>query len=347
MVGAVLVRTGREIGSGWHRQAGGPHAEIEALEDARRRRRRLEGATLYVTLEPCSTQGRTPPCTEALIAARLRRVVVGAVDPNPLHRGRGLRILEAAGIEVTAGMLAEECRDLNRGFNHWIVRRTPWVIAKAAMTLDGKIADSDGHSKWITGPGARRQSMLLRAWADAILVGVGTVLADDPRLTARIRPARRKLWRIVLDSKARTPLSARVIRNNRDCRTVVVTTEAAPRSRVAALRSLATVWVGPARAGQVDLRWLLRRLGREEITSLIVEGGSRVLGSFLARRLIDEVRFFYAPKILASLGSIPAFGGAGATGWGEAGRLERVRWSRVGPDLVLSARVVWRKRTSV
>ncbi len=185
MVGAVLVKGGRIIGRGWHRRAGEPHAEIEALRDAREQGHKVKGATLYVTLEPCSTRGRTPPCTKALLAAGIRKVVSGAVDPNPRHRGRAFDILQRAGITVTQGVLAEECARLNEAFNHWIVQRTPLVTVKAAMTLDGKIATAAGESKWITGEKARAYGMKLRQGADAVLVGISTVLSDDPSLTAR------------------------------------------------------------------------------------------------------------------------------------------------------------------
>jgi len=185
MVGALLVKRGKIIGRGWHRRAGGPHAEVEALRDAARHGYDPRGATLYVTLEPCSTHGRTPPCTEAIIAAGIARVVVAATDPNPAHAGRGFRILRRAGIEVVTGVLADEAARLNESFNHWIVHRTPFVTVKAAMTLDGKIATANGESKWITSEAARAEGMKLRHGADAILVGVNTVLADDPSLTAR------------------------------------------------------------------------------------------------------------------------------------------------------------------
>ena len=189
MVGAVLVKGGRIIGRGWHRRAGAPHAEIEALRDAQKRGHKAKGATLYVTLEPCCTQGRTPPCTDAIVAAGIRRVVVGAVDPNPRHRGRAFKILRRAGTAVTQGVMAEECARLNEAFNHWIVHRTPFVTVKAGMTLDGKIATAAGESRWITGEKARAYGMKLRQGADAILVGINTVLADDPSLTVRMQNA--------------------------------------------------------------------------------------------------------------------------------------------------------------
>src|SRR5258708_2693494 len=202
MVGAVLVKSDKILGRGWHRQAGQPHAEIEALDDARRRGHNPGGATLYVTLEPCCTQGRTPPCTAALINHGIRRVVVGAIDPNPRHAGRGLGILRRAGLTVEQGVLGAECEHLNEPFNHWIQHRLPFVTIKAAMTLDGKIATPSGESQWITGEPARAHAMKLRAGADAILVGINTILADDPALTVRgprskaRRPEGKQLLRI-------------------------------------------------------------------------------------------------------------------------------------------------------
>src|SRR5947208_11035637 len=228
MVGAVLVKKGRIIGRGWHRRAGQPHAEIEAIRDAERRGHSSKGATLYVTLEPCSTHGRTPPCTQAIVAAGIKRVVIGATDPNPRHRGRGFGILKRAGIEVIKGILADECERLNEAFNHWIIHRTPFVTVKAAMTLDGKIATAAGVSKWITGEKARAYGMKLRQEADAILVGINTILADDPSLTVRGGRSQKRLRRIVLDSTAKTPLTAKVVRDEDATLTTIVVGPRAP-----------------------------------------------------------------------------------------------------------------------
>ena len=185
MVGAVLVKGGKIIGHGWHRRAGQPHAEIEALRDAQKHGHSPRGATLYVTLEPCCTHGRTPPCTDAIISAGIKKVVIGATDPNPQHAGKGFKILRRSGIEVVHGILGNACTKLNEAFNHWIVHGTPFVTVKAAMTLDGKIATAGGESKWITGEKARAHGVKLRQGSDAILVGINTILADDPSLTAR------------------------------------------------------------------------------------------------------------------------------------------------------------------
>ncbi|HEY2083534.1 MAG TPA: dihydrofolate reductase family protein, partial [Verrucomicrobiae bacterium] len=271
MVGAVLVKRGKIIGRGWHRRAGLPHAEIEALRDALMRKHDPRDATLYVTLEPCSTHGRTPPCTEAIIAAGIKCVAVGAIDPNPRHAGKAFKILKRGGIPVihcgdgrarhsvrAAGLsapkrrasrhggtpyqkVADQCIHLNEAFNHWIVHRTPFVTVKAAMTLDGKIATASGESKWITGELSRAFAMNLRLGADAILAGVNTILADDPSLTARKRMANgkwrgvRPIRRIVLDSLARTPLNAKVVTDEFAALTTIVVTSTAPKKNVAAL----------------------------------------------------------------------------------------------------------------
>lgn len=342
-VGAVLVRNGKIIGEGWHHAAGLPHAEIEALEAARRKGFETRGATLYLTLEPCSTFGRTPPCTTALRDAGLRRVVVAATDPNPRHAGRGYRILRRAGIAVSTGILADESNRLNESFNHWVVRRKPFVTVKAAMSMDGKIATSTGESKWITGPRSRARTMDLRLGADAILAGINTILLDDPSLTWRSRqgPARpgRVLRRLILDARARTPLSARVVSDALAQSTTLVTTRAAARAKVNALRARVQVLIAPVRNGRIDLRWLLRRLGQEGVTSLLVEGGGEVNASFFENGLADRVAFFYSPMIIGGRAARKAVGGKGVSTLKEALRLREVEWTRLGPDLFLTARV--------
>jgi diaminohydroxyphosphoribosylaminopyrimidine deaminase/5-amino-6-(5-phosphoribosylamino)uracil reductase len=342
MVGAVLVRQGAVIGRGWHRRAGQPHAEIAALRDAQNRghlRAGLKGATLYVTLEPCSTHGRTPPCTDAIIAAGIRRVVAAAPDPNPAHGGRGFEILRRAGLEVSVGLLAQEAAEMNEAFNHWIVRRTPLVTIKAGMSLDGKIATRAGESRWITGEKSRALAMKLRAGADAILVGVNTIVQDDPSLTVRRPGFGGQPWRrIVLDPRARVPLAAKVISGPFAASTTVVVTRAAPARRAAALARRVRVLRAPARAGGIDLRWLLRELGREDITSLLVEGGGETNAAFLSQGLAGRVMIFYAPLVLGGRAAPAAVAGAGAGGLAQALRLAGAKWRRLGEDIVLTAR---------
>ncbi len=341
MVGAVLVKEGKEIGRGWHHRAGLPHAEIEALNDAQERGINPFGATLYVTLEPCSTHGRTPPCTDAVIRAGIVRVVVAATDPNPRHAGRGLDLLREAGLEVLSGVGSREATRLNRGFNHWIVHTTPWVTLKAGMTLDGKIATASGESKWITGPESRKRVMQLRRASDAILVGIGTVLADNPALTVRQgnRPSFSRR-RIILDTHARTPQTCQLVTDPFRGKTIVVVGDDAPDDRREALARQVPVWVAPCREGHVDLRWVMSRLGAEGVTSLLVEGGGEIHSAFIAAGLAQQVAFFYAPLILGGEKSIRAVGGRGAGSLAEASRLTEVRTTVLGEDLLLEATVV-------
>ena len=387
MVGAVLVKGGKIIGRGWHRRAGGPHAEIEALHDAQKRGHSAKGSMLFVTLEPCCTHGRTPPCTDAISAAGIKRVVIGTVDPNPKHAGRAFKILKRAGIEVTmpgiadvrpssssirntatrrrdagaprADSIATECERLNEAFNHWIVHRTPFVTVKAAMTLDGKIATAGGESKWITGKEARACGMKLRQGADAVLVGINTILADNPSLTVRSNANSKaniqhstfniqhpQLRRMVLDSMARTPLDARVVSDKFAALTTIVVSKSAPKSRVAALAKRVNVLVAPLaksaignRQSAIDLRWLLKKLGSENVTSLLVEGGGEVNASFLLGGLAQRVAFFYAPKILGGRDSRKAVAGEGARSLAEMVQLRDVEWQRLGPDWLLTAQV--------
>ena len=346
MVGAVLVQDGEVIGRGWHHRAGAPHAEIEALADAARRHRSVSGATVYITLEPCCTHGRTPPCTDALIRAGVTRVVVAAVDPNPRHAGRGLVLLREAGITVDSGVLEAESNRLNEAFNHWIVHRIPWVTAKSAMTLDGKIATASGESKWITGPKSRSHAQRLRLSADAVLVGVETVLADDPSLTVRTQPGfRRPAWhpvklRIILDTRARTPLGCRLVSDDGKASTLIVVSESADPAKIAALQARVTVIRAPEREGRIDLQWLMPELGRMGILHLLVEGGGTVLASFFGAGLVHRIAFFYAPRILGGEESRRSVAGRGFRSLAEAPSLGDVESRRFGEDLFITARVV-------
>ena len=346
MVGAVLVKGGEIIGRGLHRRAGLPHAEIEALHDAQKHGRNPRGTTLYVTLEPCCTHGRTPPCTDAIIAAGIKRVVIGATDPNPKHAGKGFKILKGAGIEVVHGILGNECARLNEAFNHWIVHHTPFVTVKAAMTLDGKIATASGESKWITGEMARAHGMKLRLGSDVIIVGINTILADDPSLTVRMK-MEKPIRRIVLDSLARTPLDAKVIRDGFAALTTIVVGRRAPKKRVAALAKRANLLAAPLvknrsriiHHASLDLRWLLKKLGSENVTSLLVEGGGEVNASFLLGGFAQRVAFFYAPKILGGRDSSKSVAGDGAKSLANVIQLREIEWRRLGTDLLLMARV--------
>jgi diaminohydroxyphosphoribosylaminopyrimidine deaminase/5-amino-6-(5-phosphoribosylamino)uracil reductase len=349
MVGAVLVKGGEVIGRGWHRRAGLPHAEVEALRDALTQGNNAKGATLYVTLEPCCTHGRTPPCTEAIISSGIKRVVVAATDPNPKHAGRAFALLRAAGIEVCEGVLSEEATRLNEAFNHWIVHRTPLVTVKAAMSLDGKIATRTGESKWITGEAARAYAMKLRVGSDAILVGVNTVLADDPALTLRAVQgyklkveSLRRPRRIVLDSEARTPANARLVRDEFAALTTIVVSRRAPRERVEALGRKVRVEVAPLRNNTIDLPWLLEKLGAEEVTSVLVEGGGEVNASFLFGGLAQRVALFYAPMIIGGRNARKGVAGAGVSELRDALKLREVKYRWMAGDLLMTGAVGWK-----
>jgi diaminohydroxyphosphoribosylaminopyrimidine deaminase/5-amino-6-(5-phosphoribosylamino)uracil reductase len=330
-VGAVLVRKGRVVGEGWHKRAGGPHAEVFALRGVNAR-----GATLYLTLEPCSTWGRTPPCTEAIVAAGVKRVVVAARDPNPKHNGRGLKVLRDTGIRVEAGLLAGEAAGMNEGFNRWITTGMPLVIAKAGMSLDGKIATRTGDAKWITGEAARREGHRLRARVDAILVGTNTVVRDDPELTVRHGVRGQQPWRVVIDARGRVSRTAKVFRDEQRRRTLVLTTGLASAAwrRYLSRMSVEAI-VLPHKSGRVDLRAALKALGRRDITSVLVEGGGELLGSLFDARLVDRVALFYAPMVIGGRGAVAAVAGDGVARIGNAVRLRDCRWRRVGKDEML------------
>jgi diaminohydroxyphosphoribosylaminopyrimidine deaminase/5-amino-6-(5-phosphoribosylamino)uracil reductase len=276
-------------------------------------------------------------------------VVLGAIDPNPRHAGKGLSQLRRAGVGVTKGVLEGECARLNETFNYWIVHRRPFVIVKAAMTLDGKIATANGESKWITGPKARALSMRWRQSVDAILVGINTVLADDPSLTARniggtkSISRKRPLHRIVLDAYARTPATAKVLDGTDAAPTTIVVTRSAQQQRTRKLTKKARVLVAPGQNGRINLPWLLKRFGSEDITSLLVEGGGEVNASFLLRGFAQKVAFFYAPKVLGGANSKKAVAGDGAKGLHDAFGLTDVQWRQLGADLLLTATVQEKK----
>ena len=327
-VGAVVVRAGRAVGEGWHRRAGTPHAEVHALRAAGAA---AHGADLYVTLEPCCTHGRTPPCTDRIIEAGIRRVLVSAIDPNPRHAGRGLRRLRRAGIVARAGIRREEGEALIAPFRSWVLAGRPRVTLKLAVSLDGRLADRDGRSRWISSPASRAAVADGRRRADAILVGVDTVIADDPSLQPR--PARgRAPMRVIVDSRGRTPLRAKVLRTAREARTLIATTARCPAARRRAyLRAGADVAVLRERKGRVDLRELLAALGRLDVMSVWCEGGGRLAASLLEQGLADETLVFVAPLVLGPRG-VPAFGGA-SPALADAPRLRVRGTGRSGADV--------------
>lgn len=331
LVGAVIVKDGEIVGQGYHLQAGDPHAEINAITEAGDKAR---GACLYVTLEPCSHYGRTPPCSKAVVKAGIAQVYVAMRDPNPLVAGRGIKQLAEAGIKVEVGLLEDEARRLNEIFIKYITTRTPFVLLKTAMTLDGKIATGTGHSRWVTGDTARGKVHQLRGEFDAILVGVNTVLADNPALTCRLPEGGKDPIRIILDSQARTPVDSRVITQESESFTYIVVTDKAPFNRIKELSSAGAKIVRTALdiRGRVDLRELLNKLGEMEITSLFVEGGAEVAASFLEARLIDKILTFIAPKIVGGTQAPGPVGGFGKALMDEAVPLTGVTFGQVGED---------------
>lgn len=333
MVGAVVVKEGNIVGRGYHLKAGTPHAEIHALNEAGEAAR---GATLYVTLEPCCHYGRTGPCTAAIINAGVARVVTAMADPNPLVSGEGIRRLKSAGIEVTAGVMEEEALELNEVFIKYITTRRPYVIAKAAVSIDGKIATRSGKSKWITGVEAREYGRQLRDWYDAIMVGIGTVLADDPSLTTRLPGGGgRDPVRIILDSQASIPLNSRVLTQRSEAPTIIAATSGAPLERVEALRKSGVEVLLVNEGQKVDLSELMRLLGEKGIASVLIEGGAMVHGSAFSAQIVDKVAWFIAPKIIGGRDAPGPVGGLGADNPSEAAGLERVKVSRLGPDLLV------------
>lgn len=343
MVGAVIVRDERIVGRGYHREAGTPHAEIHAIADAGSR---AKGATIYINLEPCSHYGRTGPCTQAIIEAGLSRVVMAMIDPDPRVSGRGKAALEAHGIQVQTGILESEARKLNEAYIKYVTTGRPFVILKTAMSLDGKIATASGRSRWITSEDSRRVVHQIRDEVDAILVGIGTVIRDDPSLTTRLPNGRgRDAIRIILDSRARIPLESKVLNLNSSARTIVaVSNPQASQEKVAQLKQRAgghggpplQVLMVPEQDGRVDLQALMERLGRMEIMSVLLEGGAEVNASALRAGIVDKVMVFIAPKLIGGSGSPGPIGGAGIDDLSEAVQLTDISVDRVGEDILVT-----------
>jgi len=347
-VGAVLVDTnGAVVGSGSHSYAGVKHAEILAIEQAGERAR---NATLYINLEPCSHQGRTPPCADVVISAGVTRVVACMQDPNPQVSGRGFERLRAAGVTVTSGILEEEAKRLNEAFARFIREQTLLVTLKAAMTLDGKIAPPPGESRNpsalgtgssgsgnITSEVARTHVQELRHQHDAILVGVGTVIADDPQLTDRSgRPRRRPLLRVILDSRLRLPLQSRVVKTAQDDLLVLCSFAEEKKRKQLEQRGVRVEQIPqPTAEGHPDLTGVLKHLGEREITSLMIEGGAMVNWAALSSGIVDKIFFYYAPKILAGTGAVPFSAGAGFAHLGDAAQVKSVRLHRFGEDFAV------------
>ena len=345
MVGAVVAREETVLGVGHHERAGLAHAEVVAMENAGASAR---GADLYVTLEPCNHHGRTPPCTDAIIQAGIARVFVGTFDSNPLVDGRGVDKLRAAGIEVVTSILEENCRDANLAFLHYIQNKRPYVIAKIAQSLDGRVATRLGESKWITGEAARAQGHVLRNATHAIAVGIGTVLLDDPALTTRI-PNGHDAFRIVIDTHARTPLTAQVVKlvGSSEAPTWILVGETAPKDRVEALRKAGCEVIPcPVRDDVIDLEAAATLLGAREIVCLLLEGGPRLMGGFFDHKLVHEVHAFIAPLLIGGDKARSSVGGLGIGPLRDATHLDKLEITPLGSDIWVRGRVRTNEKSS-
>jgi diaminohydroxyphosphoribosylaminopyrimidine deaminase/5-amino-6-(5-phosphoribosylamino)uracil reductase len=342
-VGAVIVKNGVVTGRGWHRRAGEPHAEVIALNEAGEA---TVGSTLYVTLEPCSTHGRTPPCTDAIIASGVKRVVAASTDMYPAHRGRGFEILKEKGIEVTCGVLENEALKLNEGFNKYVAMGLPFVTVKAALSLDGKIATSTGQSKWISNERSRGQVHRMRNESDAIMVGIGTVKCDDPLLTVRAKlRCVNDPWKVVVDSLASVNLSCRLLSRDSVTKTIIATTRRAPKEKVEAIAAAgAQVILCREKGGKVSLRDLMLKLAKRGILYVLIEGGSRLITSALEEGLVDKVAFFYAPRIIGGSEAPSVVTGKGARNLNEATTLTEISVRRFGEDILVEGYIVPRRK---
>lgn len=335
MVGAVIVRDDRIIGKGYHRRFGGKHAEINAIDDAGGD---VKGATIYVTLEPCCHYGKTPPCVDSIIRHEIGRVVIGTLDPNPVITGKSVRMLEERNIPVTVGVLEEACRALNEAHFKYMATGMPLVTVKFAQSVDGRIATVSGSSRWISSEKSRRFAHGLRAINDAVIVGVGTVLADDPQLTARLTKGRSPL-RVVLDSTLRTPLTAKVLSGQEKAATIIAISASASHEKIAALRErgIEVLTVPGDAEGGINLVGLLRKLGERGVSSVLVEGGAAVITSLLRQNLADRLVIIIAPKLLGK--GIEAIGDLKIEEVSQSLKLSFTRIRRLGEDLVIEARV--------
>ena len=334
LVGAVIVKDGRVIGEGYHEVYGGHHAEVNAFLNATED---VKGATMYVTLEPCSHYGKTPPCARAIVEKGIKKVIIGLKDPNPLVSGKGIKILEEAGIEVITGILEQEGRKLNEIFLKYITTKLPFCIMKTAMTLDGKIATYTNASKWITGELSRKYVHEIRNRVAGIIVGIGTVLEDDPALTTRFEDGRGSdPIRVIVDSSARIPLEAKVLNLQSDKKTIIATTEKADKSKLKALvEKGAEIIIIPSKNGKVDLTLLMKELGERKLDSVLLEGGSELNYAALEAGFIDKVNAFIAPKIICGNSAKTPVGGKGKAYMSEAIKLNNIDIYRFGDDMMI------------
>lgn len=323
MVGCVIAQGDAVIADGWHQRFGGPHAEVNALSSAASKQGDLTSATLYVTLEPCAHHGKTPPCVQAVVNSGIQRVMISQVDPHPDVSGRGIQQLKSAGLEVHVGLLETAARELNAPYHKRIATGRPWVLAKWAMTLDGKIATRTGSSQWITNSQSREKAHLIRGRMDAIIVGRNTVTQDDPALTAR-PPGPRTAMRVALDSKAQIALRSQLVETAAETPTMIAVGPAAPNASCVALKKAGCTIVTCSAADPNErLEQLLDELGKRQMTNVLIEGGSQLLGSFLDRQLVDEAHIFIAPKIIGGREAFSAMAGMGVPTIEDAWQLKQ------------------------
>ncbi|SKA74027.1 diaminohydroxyphosphoribosylaminopyrimidine deaminase [Clostridium sp. USBA 49] len=338
LVGAVIVKNGRIIGEGYHQIYGGNHAEINAFKNATED---VKGATMYVTLEPCSHYGKTPPCANAIVEKGIKKVIIGLIDPNPEVSGRGIKILKDNGIEVITGVLEEEGRKLNEIFLKYITTKQPFCIMKTAMTLDGKIATFTGDSKWITGKTSRNFVHQLRHRVAGIMVGVGTILKDDPMLTTRLENGEGSdCIRIIVDSNARIPIESKVLNINSKAKTIVAVTEKAENDKIEALKEKgAEIIITPSKNEKVDLVFLMKKLGERKIDSILLEGGSELNYSALESGIVDKINAFIAPKIIGGMKAKTPVGGKGRAFINEAISINKIDIKRFEDDILIEGYV--------
>ncbi len=335
MVGALIVKNGRIVAKGFHHHCGADHAEIMALKKAKGAAR---GAKLYVTLEPCSHFGRTPPCVNRIIQSGIKEVIIGTIDPNPRNNGKSLRLLKKAGIKTKVGYLENDLKKLNESFFKYITKGMPFVVAKTAQTLDGKIATAAGQSKWITGPAARNYARRLRNDFDAILVGINTVLADNPRLSAQSKS--KQLKKVIIDSKLRIPVKARLFRHTKPEDVIIATTHTMNNAKFSLLRKRGvTVIICPQKDQGINLKWLFYRLAKMEIANLLLEGGAKIIGNAIQEHLVDKMRIFIAPRILGDQGARSSVSGMRVTSVANLPALKDLTVKKIAEDYLFEGYV--------
>lgn len=332
LVGAVIVKDNRIIGEGYHEYYGGNHAEINAIKNSKES---LEGATIYVTLEPCHHYGKTPPCVDEIIKRKFSKVVIGQVDPNPLVAGKSVEKLKTHGIEVRVGVLEEECKKLNEVFNKYILINKPYVVLKAAMSLDGKIATASGESMWITGEISRENVHKLRNKYSAIMVGVNTVIKDNPSLTCRLVNGRNPV-RVIVDSSLRIPLESKVLDINNNSRCIIATSQKASREKITELKDKGIeILILPLKDEKVDIKELIEALGKLKIDSILLEGGGTLNFSFLEEGLVDKVQFYIAPKLIGGKDAKTPIEGIGIKRLSEHFEIDDMQINKLGEDLLI------------